>query len=653
MRLKLFVIVLGMIFLLLDGFRPDALPYTPGGAYSDAATSHLPAAQFLRRSVVDDGEFPLWRETILAGQPFAADPLNKTAYPLQWLVLILPPVLHLDLMIVLHLLIAGAGMWVWARALGLRDEAAALSALAYALAPRVIGHTGAGHLDLLYALAWFPWLLWAAEKLVTFVPHVGARYTSPLRAQLWAGLFGALMLLADVRLSLFAYALAGAYAVYEAVRAKHLRRLWRFVPAGALVVLLTLSFSLPLLAWRPYLSRGALTPGEAGVFSLNPAQLVGLILPPQSGNVETLTYLGVPVLALAVIGAVTARRWFWGAAAGIAALYALGVNGFLWSALVRIIPAMLWFRVPSRAWMVVALIAPLLAGYGVEWLLERRRFGTLLPLIITAASAAGGVFFLLSVPAISGLALLVGGVGFGLIILASNRRSTLRPYVGLALIVVVFLDLAIAGRGWLEWRTQDTWLRPDQVHLAERLVELGAYRVYSPTYSLQQQVAEDYHLRLFGGVDPFQLSGVVAAVEQGGGIVSPGYSVVVPPLNSDNPALANRAAVPDAAALGGWGVTHVVAAYPLDAPNLEQVDVIDGVYVYANRDPSLTTDFPTTPAWAEGASDLPDAPTVADLNQLTLTAAAISGVVFVGVLALGLLSLLGVLTPPGVTKVKS
>ncbi|MFN8451120.1 MAG: hypothetical protein U0521_21715 [Anaerolineae bacterium] len=156
MRLKLFVIVLGMVFLLLDGFRPDALPYTPGGVYSDAATSHLPAAQFLRRSVVDEHEFPLWRDTILAEQPFAADPLNKTAYPLQWLVLILPPVLHLDLMIVLHLLIAGAGMWVWARALGLRDEAAALSALAYALAPRVIGHIGAGHLDLLYALAWFP-----------------------------------------------------------------------------------------------------------------------------------------------------------------------------------------------------------------------------------------------------------------------------------------------------------------------------------------------------------------------------------------------------------------------------------------------------------------------------------------------------------------
>ena len=250
---------------------------------------------------------------------------------------------------------------------------------------------------------------------------------------------------------------------------------------------------------------------------------------------------------------------------------------------------------PSRAWLVVALIAPLLAGYGVQALIERRPSGRILiPLIGTTIALASGIFLMLRVPAINGLAVLVGAGGFGLILWARAGRSTLRPYVGVGLIVVTFLDLALAGRGWLEWRTQESWLPPDQVHLAERLVDLGAYRVYSPTYSLQQQVAEDYHLRLFGGVDPFQLSGVVEAVEQGGGIQDRGYSVVIPPLDSDDLALANRDAIPNTSILGRWGVTHVVAAYPLDAPNLEQVDVVDGVYVYANRDPALTTDFTTT-----------------------------------------------------------
>ncbi len=166
MRVRLLIVVLGAVCLLATGFRPGTLPYNPGATFSDAVTSHLPAAQFLREAVLDQHSFPLWRETIMAGQPFAADPLNKTAYPLQWIALLLPPIYHLDLMIVLHLLIAGAGMWLWARSLGLGEWAAGISALAYALSPRVLGHTGAGHLDLLYALAWFPLLMWAVGRVV-------------------------------------------------------------------------------------------------------------------------------------------------------------------------------------------------------------------------------------------------------------------------------------------------------------------------------------------------------------------------------------------------------------------------------------------------------------------------------------------------------
>ncbi len=118
-RVQLLLIGLGAAFLLIVGLQPLGLPYIPGARFSDAATSHWGAALFLQRSVMRDGEFPFWRDTILGGQPFAANPLNKTAYPLQWLALILPPALHINVLIVLHLLIAGAGMWLLARSLGL------------------------------------------------------------------------------------------------------------------------------------------------------------------------------------------------------------------------------------------------------------------------------------------------------------------------------------------------------------------------------------------------------------------------------------------------------------------------------------------------------------------------------------------------------
>src|SRR5215207_3619211 len=100
MRLKAALLVMGSVFLLATGFRPAALPFNPGAPFSDAVISHWPAALYLRESVLLRGEFPIWRETILAGAPFAANPLNKTAYPLQWFVLFLPPALHLDLTII-------------------------------------------------------------------------------------------------------------------------------------------------------------------------------------------------------------------------------------------------------------------------------------------------------------------------------------------------------------------------------------------------------------------------------------------------------------------------------------------------------------------------------------------------------------------------
>jgi hypothetical protein len=635
MRLKLGTLALAGIFLLLSGFRLGSLPYTPGMPFSDAATSHLPAAQFLRESVLENGEFPVWRETIMAGQPFAANPLNKTAYPLQWLALLLSAEIHLDLMILLHLLLAGAGMWWFAKALGLREAACALAALSYGLAPRMVGHLGAGHLDIVYALAWLPWLLGTCYALIT-------SDADKLRNILWVALFAALMLLADVRLSLFGLALAGAYVFYEALRQKRLRRIEFFAQAGLLAGLLTLSLFVPLLVWQPSLSRAGLTMQDAGVFSLAPAQLLGMVFPPRTGNIETLTYLGLPVLVLAIVGVVTARRWFWTGAAGVAALYALGINAPLWTTLVQVFPPLLMFRVPSRAWLVLALSAALLAGFGLEWLIRvveqcNVRRVPLLALVGTLVAIISGVFLTVSVPAVNGLSVLVGGGGIGIICLLALAGRLRGERLALAVLVIVFLDLALMGRGWLEWRTRDAWLPPQQMALAQRLTELDAYRVYSPTYSLQQQVAEEYHLRLFGGVDPFQLKFINVAIEQGSGVQASGYSVVMPPLTGNDLATVNRDAVPDTAVLGEWGVTHVAAAYALDVPNLRLVEEVapmqagDGmIYLYANTDPALTTEFYGSPHWIGQIASYDG--TIPILNFLTETAALFSGVALVTVL---------------------
>jgi hypothetical protein len=571
----------------------------------------------------------------MAGQPFAANPLNKTTYPFQWLVIFFPPALHLNILIVAHLFFAGSGMWVWARSLGLRTEAVALSTLAYVLAPRVMGHMGAGHLDVFYALAWWPWLMWSARQMAGGGSHSAASI-------LQTGLFAALVLLADVRVGLFAFGSAAIYALIELARDHSWERLGWYVIAGGIFAILTASLFVPLVLWQPYISRANLSPSDAGVLALEPIHLLGLILPAHRPSIETLTYMGLPVLVLGFMGIASfprRARIGWLAALLFSALYAMGENAPLWPLLVKLVPGLLWFRVPSKAWLLLTLLMPLLAGYGLQWLLDQVEEGRNLPRLNLAivgmmgVTIACGIFALavLRLPTTMGISALVGGLLLGGLLLPALNHRLAAERLALLLLALTFLDLVWTDYQWADWRGENIWLDPGRP-LAERLVVAGADRIYSPTYSLEQQVAEAYHLRMFGGIDPFQLAGVVQGIAKGSGVAVTKYDPVLPPLGGaegdQDVALANQDAVIDAQTLAEWNVSHVVAAYPIDNPDLQLLGTVNGVYIYANPEYRARAQNAPIPDWPEGWPQLPDPATVGRFNQTTLTTALISGAGF-------------------------
>ena len=632
----------GLIYLLLVGLGPQALPFVPGEAFSDSVTAHWPAAYHLRQSVLIEQTFPYWQETTLAGGPFAANPLNKTAYPLQWLALLLPPALHLNVMILMHLILAGWGMWRWTRMLGLDDAPAVFSGLAFAFAPKMLAHVGAGHVDLIYALAWWPWLMAGIHQLVHMEKMT-------LRSMIPVGVFGALVFLGDVRLSLFAFAVALAYGVVEIVKTRRRLLFRRFVFPAMMLFMLTLAVTVPLLAWRPYMNRASLTTDDAGVFSLESGHLVGLLLPPHSGNPETITYLSLSVLLFAGIALVAAprRHIFWGVALLVAVLYALGINGPLWPLLVDVLPFLLWFRVPSRAWFVVVFGACVLAGHGLQTIMQTvarlRDQGELSRLALKRLAIAGGMgaslfcggftlLMLSDLPSTIGIGVIAVGLVLGLVLLLGFYGRLSPHRLALALIVVLFLDVAWTGAQWMEWRAPDTWLT-HQDDLVAALQADNPARIYSPNYALEQQVAAANDLHLFYGVDPFQLTGIADAISQGSGVPQAGYSVVLPPLILDeddedidpDEALrtANMDAAPDTAILAQWAVSYVVATYLLDHERLSLLDTVGNVYVYRNLD----YDSGGVQGWPHW-DGLPDETTVSTLNQATLIATLFSGIAF-------------------------
>ena len=71
---------------------------------------HFPGKRILRE-VVLRGEFPYWNPWIAAGQPMAANPAHEVFYPLTWLIL-LPDYEHaLQLLPLLHIVIATFTMY--------------------------------------------------------------------------------------------------------------------------------------------------------------------------------------------------------------------------------------------------------------------------------------------------------------------------------------------------------------------------------------------------------------------------------------------------------------------------------------------------------------------------------------------------------------
>lgn len=586
--------LLTAVFMIARGVSPNAMPFTLDAKFSDAVTSHWPNALFLQRSVREDGTLPLWRNQIMSGQPFAANPLNKMWYPPQWLVIALPVTLSLNLLIWLTLIMAGMGAWLWARQTGLEKIPAAWVAFAYVLAPRLLAAVGAGHLDVLYAVSWQAWLYWPVWRLIHQPEH-------RRRNTLLLAIFAALIFLGDVRLALYIYLFALAYAIYLITRLpeKNWRPMFGWaVIAGGLALLLTAVQWLPLFDITPDLSRNRIGETEAGVSSIEIGEFLSLIIANHEADPEKMLYVGVGVMVLAFIALIVRPRQmvFWGVAIVLAAWWGMGQNSLLWTSAVRLFPSLLWFRVPARAWLIVALILPYMAGWGLQWLgeispeaLKKRaiRLAAVGTLGFSAVCWVSSLFALSeALPTEALIGLIALPLSVGLILLGTWRLIPMRTFQ-ITFLLLMLVDVLWVGCSMVEWRNRREWLdeyRP----LAEMLKADGVERVYSPSYSLPQQAAAYWRVPQFDGIDPFQLESYVQEAERITGVKAKGYSVTIPafdlPADADEDDLAtiNKNAVIDVQGLANWRVTHVVSAFEIHADGLEQIGKVGEVYVYRN-----------------------------------------------------------------------
>jgi hypothetical protein len=585
---------------------------------------------------------PLWNPLVGCGAPLAANYQAAAFYPLNALYLMLPAEVALTWTTVLHLALAGWGMYRWGRAVGLDRFAALVGALALEGSGFLVARVA-----LFPSMAFaFPWIcvwLWRGEVLVQ-----RRRFSDSL----WLGLVLGLGLLAGhAQTAFYGGALLAAYLVFRAVRAakcrmqdagsekqdagNHASRVLHYVlrftlhtfrllaPAALSLVLGIGLAAIQLLPTAELMLQSQRATGVDYDFAMTnsmwPWRLITFLAPDFFGNPGRGTYWGfdtywedagyVGLLPLLLAAGLAFRvvfrrrrsaKWkfgeaglvvFWTVGAIIALVLALGQNAPLFPFLFRYVPTFDLFQAPAR-WLAVTTVAlaALAALAAQRWPAGRLR---------QRRGALGIVF---------GGAFLVAGLAAPLLIaderLATFSAATLRlgvtlvgvgvltliwrekPWWRVAVVGLVLLDLLVFG--WPLVPTVDRVLYQGSTQqVTAFLEEFGGARIYWPTdpthrnreYDAENRVKFEY-LRFsdFGSRDVSDWWGMREAL-----IPNTGMLDGVASVNNFDPLLVGRYAdllsvAKTSQALRVMGVTHVMSDEAW--PDAEMVYTTDSVALY-------------------------------------------------------------------------
>ncbi len=583
------------VFILLPHLTE--FPFLKGSIYSDLAISHYPNGWYLQQALLHWRTIPLWSPTILSGYPFAANPLSGLAYPPGWLALLFPLPLGFNLVSILHLIFGGVGMYCLLRAEGLGETAALLGALTFEAMPKLFSHLGAGHLTLIYAVTWTPWLFFAEHRSKSS-PHV--RWILP-------GAVLGMIALADVRWAAYAGLAWVTYALYLhlAQPGKENQRSWlswgeQLLSSVLFAGLAAAPLLVPLAQYTRLSTRSALTAADNLTLSMPVGQLLGLVYPPIAGTAEWMFYPGALAIGLTIylVCIRPARRQaaFWLVMLLVTLLFSLGANFPLLAWAARL-PGLNMLRVPPRALFLTGMAFAAVTGYGWQALASR----------ITSTEAQGkdranlllfsitAFVFLLSIAAalfgpniLSRVQFLWGGIflllSAALIFIAKARRISSEKLMVLAFSLSLINMIGVNGLS-LDFRQAQSVMAGGERLASFLHAQAGGqlFRVYSPSYSIPQDAAARYDLQLVDGVDPLQLADYARYMTKASGVPAQGYSVTQPPFATGDPELDNQKYIPNAKLMALLNVRYVVSAYPMETQNLRFLAQVGQSYVYENE----------------------------------------------------------------------
>ena len=398
----------GSTFSLVAGHSSIQYPWAANpshyhdGVQSDQANDDYPIQANLNKSL-REGTFPYWSDYSFGGGPTLGTVYGVGFYPPRMVAsLVVSPSWVHDLLVIFHVWLAGAAMFLLIRRLGCSWIAGLLAGVAWMFSPSWFGLALLEGSAILAGL--LPLCLWLVHRAVI---------DRNVRDAVGAGAVLALIVLgASVQPAVFCFGIAGLWGLLLGLRGPLRSRPWRDVlvsnakivaenfkvVAGYTIlgVALCAFLVLPETAQIATSARAPIAEATMNLQRVSLSMLDRVIdaTPPSiSGEtIWTLTFLGLPVVVAAVAGCLS-RRPGTGLGRSIVVVFFLMMGGTFLTEIARaVVPGFAYISPLGRLLPFFAFGAIVLAGIGVDTLggLARRwlRFPLSMPIVIAIAVLA-------------------------------------------------------------------------------------------------------------------------------------------------------------------------------------------------------------------------------------------------------------------------
>ncbi len=360
-----------------------ALPLLQGqwlaGAMSDQYAGGYAVRQWAAEHWRATGEIPLWNPMIFGGLPYVATVGHGDVfYPTSFLRLILSADVVLSVSFVLHYILAGLFTYLCLRRIGVSWLGAVVGGVAYQLSGILISLPNPGHDGKLFVSTLLP--------LAVFALQVAVRERRPWGYGLLSVVVALSLLSPHVQMTYYLLVAAGLFALYcafgepgpEPARERG-TRLALALAAVAVGFGVAMPQFLPFMEYLPHSPRAEGYYGfeAATSYAIPWDHVPELFLASFSGEGATYwgsnplklhsEYLGLPVLALAALGAGDRRRrlvWWLGGIGLLFLLISLGGATPFYRVWWSIMPFVKKTRAPGMAFYVVAFVTAVYAALG-------------------------------------------------------------------------------------------------------------------------------------------------------------------------------------------------------------------------------------------------------------------------------------------------